>query len=320
MPRGPLASLPPVMERTDLTTEHSDVWQLGRHASIVLDTPLVMGILNATPDSFHDGRSDFEDTTRLVDCALAMEQQGAHIIDVGGESTRPGADRVDPTEQCRRTTQLIRELSARSSCLISIDTTHAAVAEAALEAGATIVNDVSAGTEDPALLPLVAKRGCGLILMHRRVAPAQDVYSDEYSADPDYGSPGVVSSVATDLGGRLSAARESGIDATQILLDPGLGFGKSVRQNFELIRGIPELTKALGRPLLIGASRKSFIGSILGDRPPSDRLYGSLAVAVLAAELGAAVIRTHDVGPTLDSLQVVEVMGRLSPASGGTII
>ena len=308
-----------VMEKTDLTTEHSDLWQLGQRGSIVLDTPLVMGILNATPDSFHDGRSDFDDTTRLVESGLAMVRQGAQIIDVGGESTRPGADRIDPAEQCRRTTELIRQLSARSSCLISIDTTHASVAEAALEAGGAIVNDVSAGTEDPALLALVAERGCGLILMHRRVPPVQDVYSDEYSTDPDFGAHGVVSSVGATLTGHLAAAREVGVAAQQILLDPGLGFGKSVRQNLELIRGIPELQTALGRPLLIGASRKSFIGSILGDRPPSDRLFGSLAVAVLAAESGAAVIRTHDVGPTIDSLQVAEAIRRLSPASGGTI-
>lgn len=303
-----------------MITEHPDAWQLGQLGSIVLDAPLVMGILNATPDSFHDGRGDFDDTTNLVDSGLAMVQQGAHIIDVGGESTRPGADRVDPAEQCRRTTELIRELSARSSCLISIDTTHASVAEAALEAGAAIVNDVSAGTEDPALLPLVAERGCGLILMHRRVSPTQDVYSDEYATPPEYGSNGVVSSVGTALGARLSAALKLGVDPRQVLLDPGLGFGKSVTQNLELVRRIPDLQSALGRPLLIGASRKSFIGSILGGRPSSERLFGSLAMAVLAAEFGAAVIRTHDVGPTLDSLQVVQALKRPSPPSGGTII
>ena len=300
----------PGSETTEVEHSHPTAWQLGRDRSIDLSSPCVMGILNATPDSFHDGRSDFMDTERLLEHALDMLREGARIIDVGGESTRPGSDRVDPLEQCRRTTPLIEELARRESVLLSIDTTHARVAEAALDAGAVIVNDVSGGTEDPALLSLVAERGCGIVLMHRLAPPGSDVYSHEYRSDPDYGTGGVVCAVEAFLQARMEAAFSAGIEPHQVLLDPGLGFGKSVEQNLELIRGLPRLRSNLGRPLLVGASRKSFIGALLGGRPPAERLFGSLAVAVRAVESGASVIRTHDVGSTIDSLEVARAIGR----------
>ena len=302
--------LDPESETTEVDGSHPTAWQLGRDRSIDLSTPCVMGILNATPDSFHDGRSDFMNTEHLLEHGLSMLREGACIIDVGGESTRPGSNRVDSLEQCRRTTPLIRELAIRDSALLSIDTTHARVAEAALDAGAVIVNDVSGGTEDPALLSLVAERGCGIVLMHRLAPPGSDVYSDQYRSDPDYGTGGVVSAVQESLQVRMEAALSAGIEPAQVLLDPGLGFGKSVEQNLELIRGLSQLRSNLGRPLLVGASRKSFIGALLGGRPPSERLFGSLVVAVRAVEAGASVIRTHDVGSTIDSLEVARAIGR----------
>ena len=296
-----------------------DSWMVGFRRTVSLDTPLVMGILNATPDSFHDGRSDFLDLEAMTKTACAMIDEGASIIDIGGESTRPGSQRIDPREQCRRTIPLIRQLARERDCLISIDTTHSAVASDALDAGAQIVNDVSAGLEDPALFPLVAKRGCGLVLMHRLVEPGADVYSHQYEAAPEYGSEGVVGTVVRFLQERVDSARSLGVAAEQLMLDPGLGFGKSVQQNLDLIRELPQLVANLGCPVLLGASRKSFIGSILGDRPPDGRLFGSLAVAVLAGASGASVIRCHDVESTVDALKIVEATIRRVPGSGGII-
>ena len=294
-------------------------WSVASDRSITLTSPLVMGILNATPDSFHDGRSDYRDLEVMLHAGCAMVDEGADIIDVGGESTRPGSLRVDPQEQCHRTTGIIQQLSEQRDCLISIDTTHARVASEALDAGALIVNDVSAGTEDPALFPLVAARGCGLILMHRLAQPGDDVYSDQYPVAPEYGSAGVVPAVAEFLLERMESAHQAGVAPEQVVLDPGLGFGKSVEQNLDLVRGLPELTSLLGRPVLIGASRKSFIGSILGERPPGGRLFGSLAVAALAARSGASLLRCHDVRPTRDVLELVEAVERPLHGSGGTI-
>ena len=303
----------------DVMSDRRDSWSLTGEQSISLASPLVMGILNATPDSFHDGRSDYQDQKAMVRAACAMVDDGADIIDVGGESTRPGSQRIDPHEQCHRTTNIIQELSEQRDCLISIDTTHASVASEALTAGAQIVNDVSAGTEDPALFPLVAERGCGLILMHRLVQPEADVYSDQYQAVPDYGSAGVVPAVAEFLLERMESAHQAGVAPEQVLFDPGLGFGKSVEQNLDLVRGLPELIALLGRPVLLGASRKSFIGSILGQQPPAERLFGSLAVAVLAARSGVSVLRCHDVRPTSDVLELVKAVDRPAHGSGGTI-
>ena len=304
---------------TDPSSGHSRSWSLTPDGNLALDAPLVMGILNATPDSFHDGRSDYHDPQVMVESACSMVDDGADIIDVGGESTRPGSLRVDSEEQCRRTTRIIEGLSAQRDCLISIDTTHSAVAAAALSVGARIVNDVSAGTEDPGLLPLVAERGCGVILMHRLAPPSEDVYSHQYQTDPDYGSDGVVQAVAGFLLERKEAALRAGVASDQIVFDPGLGFGKSVEQNLELLRRLPELISLLGRPVLIGASRKSFIGAVLGDRPPSERLHGSLSVAVLAAQSGASLLRCHDVRPTLDALELLKAVQQPLPESGGTI-
>ena len=272
-----------------------------------------MGVLNVTPDSFHDG-GRYPTTDAAVDQALDLVAGGADLIDVGGESTRPGADRIDPAEQIRRTRDVVEGLRRRTDVAISIDTTRAEVAEAALDAGANVVNDVSAGLEDPVLLDLVADRGCGLVLMHRVCPPERDSWSDQYPAEPDFGPEGVLESVCSHLEERVAMAVAAGIDPAQVVVDPGLGFGKSVRQNLQLLEGLPRLLRD-GRPVLIGASRKSFIGAVTGSGGPETRLPGSLAAAVLAAERGARIIRCHDVRETRQAILLLEAIN--DPASGG---
>ena len=273
--------------------------------SIELTAPVVMGILNTTPDSFHEG-GRLLDPEAALGRALEMSSQGARIIDVGGESTRPGADRISPDEQIRRTEPVIKALRAVSEVLISIDTTSGVVAAAALEAGADIINDVSGGEEDPALLDVAATTGAGLVLMHRTLPPDQDVYSHLHRTEPDYGPGGVVSAVRDGLEAILARAVAAGVSNTQVVLDPGFGFGKSVAQNFELLHSLGSLNppSASETPFLVGLSRKSFIGAALGDRPVEGRLAGSIAAALIAAQGGASIIRTHDVSETVDALRI----------------
>ena len=281
-------------------------WHLSSDRSIDLKRPIVMGILNTTPDSFHHG-GRLLDPAAAVSRALEMEDQGAMIIDIGGESTRPGADRIAADLQISRTEPVIKALKAVSGVTISIDTTSSIVARRALEAGADIINDVSGGEEDPALLALAAETRAGLILMHRLLPPGQDVYSHLHQTEPDYGPAGVVSAVREGLEGLLERAISAGVPADRVVLDPGFGFGKSVTQNFELLSSISSLIPRSfpETPLLVGLSRKSFIGAVLGDRAVQDRLCGSLAAALLAAQAGASIIRTHDVLETVDTLEIL---------------
>lgn len=281
-------------------------WPAESPRSIELDPPVVMGILNTTPDSFHAG-SRVLDPEAAVAHALEMVDHGARIIDIGGESTRPGADRIEADEQIRRTRPVINALRAVSDVLISIDTTSQVVAAAALEAGADIINDVSGGEEDPGLLQLAAESRVGLILMHRTRPPDQDVYSHHHRVEPDFGSQGVVSTVRGELERILSRAMEAGVSHSQVVLDPGFGFGKSVGQNFELLRSLDGLNprNVPPTPLLVGLSRKSFIGAVLGDRPVDERLAGSIAAGLIAAQGGASIIRTHDVLETVDALAIL---------------
>ena len=274
--------------------------------SIELTAPIVMGILNTTPDSFHEGGRLLDPEAALAR-ALEMCSHGACIIDVGGESTRPGADRISPDEQIRRTEPVIKALRAVSEVMISIDTTSGVVAAAALEAGADIINDVSGGEEDPALLDVAATTGAGLVLMHRTLPPDQDVYSHLHRTEPDYGPGGVVSAVRHGLEAILARAVAAGVTNTQVVLDPGFGFGKSVAQNFELLRSLGSLNppSAPEAPFLVGLSRKSFIGAALGNRPVEERLAGSIAAALIAAQGGASIIRTHDVSETFDALKIL---------------
>jgi len=251
-----------------------------------------MGVVNVTPDSFSDG-GEALDPRVAADRALALERDGADLIDVGGESTRPGAEAVDAREQIRRVVPAIRAMrDAGLKLPITIDTTLATAAEAALDAGADAVNDVSGGTDDPELLPLAASRGVGIILMHRLTLPARDHYSTAYPREPQY-EGGVVEAVRRALAERVDAALDAGVERRAILVDPGVGFGKSVAQNRELIRGAGRLA-GLGAGVLIGASRKSFLAAGR-EVPPADRDPESVAAAIMAWLSGAEVIRAHNV-------------------------
>jgi dihydropteroate synthase len=277
-------------------------WRIAPDLELDLCAPQMMGILNVTPDSFSDG-GQFISVDDAVRQAEYMMGQGAAIIDVGGESTRPGAERIGVNEQVRRVVPVIESIRTRTDIPISIDTTLAAVANAALDAGATIINDVSAGLEDDAMLGLAADRACGIVLMHRLCPPDQDSWSDQYTADPDYGGD-VVGSVQSWLLGRADAATQAGIHPAAICLDPGLGFGKSVAQNWQLIAHTHALLE-MGYPLLVAASRKSFIGAVTNAVAPADRLQGSLAVTAFQVAAGARLLRVHDVGPHVQAAKQV---------------
>src|SRR5437867_3187048 len=261
--------------------------------------PLLMAVLNVTPDSFSDG-GRFLDPVAAVTHALAMEAQGADLIDVGGESTRPGSQPVDATEQIRRVVPVIRAVRDRlTDVTLSIDTTRAEVAAAALDAGADMVNDVSAGRDDPELLTLAARRTCPIVLMHMQGTPAT------MQLNPTYLD--VVREVGDFLGDRLAVAADAGVNPAKVLLDPGIGFGKTVEHNLELLRRLDQL-EATGRPLVVGTSRKGFIGRVLGEAgspDPSARLFGTAATVAWAVANGAAVVRVHDVGPMAQVVRMV---------------
>ncbi len=269
-------------------------WKLSNARAIDLDRPCVVCIVNATPDSFSDGgkHNTLESAMEYVQRAI---QDGADMLDIGGESTRPGAERIGVQEQIDRVVPIIEAIRASGSCVpISIDTTLSAVASAALDAGADAVNDVSGLDEDPEMLPLIAERGCGVIIMHRLVAPDQDSFSDQYSDEPKYSD--VVEEVGRYLTEQLKRAMGSGVEQQRIVLDPGLGFGKSVEDNLGLIHGTSELVK-LGCPIMSGLSRKSFVGRVgLGrDSDPSERIDASVGLSVAHLHAGARIFRVHDV-------------------------
>lgn len=258
----------------------------------------VMGILNLTPDSFYDG-GRHADPDAAVAAALRLVEEGADLIDLGGESTRPGAEAVPPDEELRRVVPVLRALRARSDIPISLDTRKAAVARAGLEAGADIVNDVSA-LGDPAMGGVVRAARAGLVLMHMQGAPGT------MQQNPVYGD--VVREVADFLRARMERALADGLDADQLALDPGIGFGKTQEHNLALLAQLPALA-ALGRPLVLGVSRKSLLGRLVG-RPAEDRLSGSLALGAWLADRGAHVLRVHDVKESCDALRVVDTMRR----------
>lgn len=259
-----------------------------------LRPPCVMGVLNLTPDSLWGGAGalDPEDALARLD---HMAEDGAAICDVGAESTRPGAEPVPAEAQLHRLSGLLRALRVASPPLpLSIDTSLAAVAEAALDAGAVLVNDVTAGRADPRLLPLVAERGAAVCLVHMRGDPRT------MQRDPRYAD--VVAEVRDHLAGRLEAAVAAGVPEERVVLDPGFGFGKRLEHNLALLAGIPRLAE-LGRPVLVGVSRKSMFRLLLG-REVEDRVPASLAAGLAAVARGAAVLRVHDVRETADALRV----------------
>ncbi|WP_209425580.1 dihydropteroate synthase [Pararhodobacter sp. SW119] len=257
------------------------------------ERPLVMGIVNVTPDSFSDG-GETPDRASAVERARAMVAAGADMLDIGGESTRPGAADVSVPEEIARTVPVIAELRAAGiTAPISIDTRKAAVAEAALHAGANMVNDVAALTHDPELGPLVAEAGVPLCLMHAQGTP------QTMQVDPRYDDALV--EVFDWLAGRMDAANAHGIDRARLIVDPGIGFGKTVEHNITLLKGLA-LMHDLGAPILLGASRKRFIGTISGVEVAGQRQAGSLAVALHAAGQGAQIVRVHDVAETVQAL------------------
>jgi len=258
---------------------------------------LVMGIINATPDSFFDGGLRSDPAKAIAD-GLAMAASGADVLDVGGESTRPGAEPVSEEEELARVLPVVRGLRRETGAPISIDTYKAAVARAALDAGADIVNDVSALRFDAAMAPLIAAEKVPVVLMHMQGTP------QTMQHDPRYGD--VVREVRDVLAAQMFDAMDAGISQDRIVLDPGIGFGKTLDHNLQLLRGLPALA-ALGRPLLIGVSRKGFIGRIL-DLDPSERLEGSLAAAAAAVLAGANIVRVHDVVETLRAVRVADAI------------
>jgi dihydropteroate synthase len=252
--------------------------------------PHLMAVVNVTPDSFSDGGS-FATAEDAAAHGIRCAAEGAAILDVGGESTRPGASRVPAGMQAERAVPVVRALAARHA--VSIDTTLAAVARAALDAGACMVNDVSGATEDPVILEAVAASGAAIVLMHRRFAPGEDRWSTERDGRRPTGD--VVAEVADWLAGRVDAAVRAGVPRERIAVDPGLGFGKDVAQNLELIAGVARIA-AIGVPVLVGASRKSFLGAVTGEAEPSRRDGASVGAAIAAAANGAAILRVHAVG------------------------
>lgn len=263
---------------------------------------LVMGILNVTPDSFSDGGRYF-DPKRAIEHGLAMARDGADLLDVGGESTRPGSEAVPCDEEIRRVVPVIEALSRETDRAISVDTRKARVAEKALAAGAHIVNDVSALTADPDMPAAVCGAGAGIVLMHMRGDPKT------MQSDPRYGD--VVAEVRDYLASRIERLAEAGLPEESMAVDPGIGFGKTLEHNLALLARLGELAR-LGRPVLVGASRKSFLGRITGREAP-DRLPGSLGAAAFAILKGAAMIRVHDVKESCDLARVVDMLSREEP-------
>jgi dihydropteroate synthase len=260
---------------------------------------VVMGVLNVTPDSFSDG-GRYSDVHGAIEHGLLMSAHGADLVDVGGESTRPGADRVDAATESARVLPVISALAARG-VWVSVDTTRAAVAEAALAAGARIVNDVSGGLADPAMADVVAAAGCPWVLMHWR-GHSRDMQRLAHYDD-------VVREVRDELAARVDAAVAAGVPADRLVIDPGLGFAKDAGHNWELLAHLDDLL-ALGLPVLVGSSRKSFLGLLLADadgvpRRVDEREAATLATTVLAAEAGAWGVRVHDVRSSADAIAVV---------------
>ena len=272
-----------------------------QHPLTGLGRPQVMGILNVTPDSFSDG-GRWTDPDAAIAHGLAMLGDGADIIDVGGESTRPGAQRPDQVVELERVLPVIRAL-ADHGAVVSVDTMRSDVAQAALAAGAVIVNDVSGGLADEHMLPVVADAGAIYIAMHWR---APSLSMQQFAV---YDAPGgVVATVREELAGRVDAALAAGIEPEQLVLDPGLGFAKTAEHNWALVRRLDEVA-ALGFPILVGASRKAFLGALLADsegvpRGVADREGANVALTVILAQRGVWGVRVHDVRPNRDAIDV----------------
>ena len=275
-------------------------WKLARRALNYGERTLVMGVLNVTPDSFSDGGKFFS-LDHAVEQAQGMIAEGADIIDIGGESTRPGSEFVSEAEELRRVIPVIERLAANSSVPISIDTTKPAVARAALAAGAEIVNDISGLRFDQSIADEAAKVNAGLLLMHSRGTP-KDMQQTPFAED-------VFADVVGGLRQSISIAEERGVARERIAIDPGIGFGKSVAQNLELIRRLGDLTREFpDLPVIIGTSRKSFLGKLLDGAPADERLYGTIATVVASVLNGAHIVRVHDVKAAVEVTRVADAI------------
>ncbi len=275
----------------------ASVWRCGERVFDVT-RPIVMGVLNVTPDSFSDG-GRFLDPAAAVARADAIVSEGASIVDVGGESTRPGAVGVSASQEMSRVHPVVTALALSGMC-VSIDTRHPEVADAAVEAGASVINDIS-GFRDPSMIALAVRCEAGLVVMHMQGTP------ESMQASPRYGD--VVAEVGRDLARQARTLEEAGVARERIALDPGIGFGKTLEHNLELIRRLPDLVD-LGYPVLVGLSRKRVIGELTGVEQPDRRVAGSLAAAVMSVERGAGIVRAHDVAATVEALAfVAAVMG-----------
>lgn len=275
-------------------------WRI-RDGMIALDRPVVMGILNLTPDSFSDG-GRFLDPDDALRRAREMAAEGADVIDLGGESTRPGAAEVSAGEEAARVVPVLRALREALELPVSVDTRKAAVAREALAAGARVVNDVS-GLADPGMADTVASSGAGLVLMHMRGTPAT------MQGMTDYGD--VVEEVAAELAAALARADAAGIARERVVLDPGIGFAKTAEHNLQLIASLRRLEARLGRPVLLGASRKAFIGALLGGVPAAERDAGTVGACVAGLARGARLFRVHDVRGVRQALDVAWAVLRL---------
>lgn len=283
---------------TRTTTPNPTVTEVRLDELWTLRGPVVMGIVNCTPDSFSDG-GRFLDVDRAIEEAERQIGAGARIIDIGGESTRPDAEAVEADEEVERIVPVITEVRRRDpSVVISADTTKTAVARAALEAGADIINDVSAATE-PGMLELVAERRAAIVLMHRRGTPETMQQNTAYND--------TVAEVHAFLGNRADTAMRAGIDLERVWIDPGIGFGKDDRGNLALLGAVPELA-TLGHPVVVGPSRKSFIGRLTGAQV-DDRLAGTLASLIPSVGLDRVIVRVHDPGPAVQFLELARLVG-----------
>ncbi|MCL5965824.1 MAG: dihydropteroate synthase [Deltaproteobacteria bacterium] len=296
--QGRGACLEPLREAMDRYLAREFVVPCRDGALVLGGRPELMGILNVTPDSFSDG-GRYLSADDAIRHGIAMAEEGAGIIDVGGESTRPGSAGVPPDEEARRVVPVVRGLAARTEAIVSIDTTKASVARAAVEAGARIVNDTSALRDDPGMASVVRDTGSAVVLMHRKGVPAT------MQVDPSYES--LFDEILAFFEERLEAAREIGIPRDRILVDPGVGFGKRLADNLALHRHLDEL-RNLGRPIVFGPSRKSFLGTITG-RPVGERAFATAASVAWAAAQGAHVLRIHDVREMRDVTGVACAIG-----------
>ena len=274
------------------------LWKIAGRTIDLSEQALIMGVLNVTPDSFSDG-GEFFTIDKAVEQGVRMAAEGAQIIDVGGESTRPGAEAVSAEEELARVLPVIAKLRETVSALISIDTSKADVARAALEAGASIINDVTGGRADAKMFPLAAERGAGFILMHMQGTPRT------MQAAPHYDD--VVSEVANFFRQQYARALECGIDFMAIAFDPGIGFGKTVGHNLSLLANLARL-RVEERPIVVGVSRKSSLGKMIGSDAMSDRLAPTIAFTAMLRERGANVLRVHDVKENVAALRVAEAL------------